>query len=273
MLKIFLIIVLLTSCDLQTTDKTINYPNEDNVSLEIFFCPKENCSIVLENRLENANESIDCAFFDLNLKNIIDKLMEKSKEIDVRVLIDGNNYIELDKISKKETKSSYMHNKFCVIDSKGVITGSMNPTEFGSNRNNNALIIINSKLLANNYQIEFEELWEGIKGNKSINNKFILNNILYENYFCPEDCDIAVQRIINLIDNSNSSIDFMTFSFTHNRIANAILWANYKKNVSIHGIFESRNSGGYSKFKLFDYQKFKVEKDTNKGSMHQCVFW
>jgi phosphatidylserine/phosphatidylglycerophosphate/cardiolipin synthase-like enzyme len=59
-----------------------------------------------------------------------------------------------------------MHNKFAVIDNAVILTGSYNWTISASNCNQENILIIESKLVSNNYQNEFNKLWKS--------NQFIL---------------------------------------------------------------------------------------------------
>ena len=49
-----------------------------------------------------------------------------------------------------------MHNKFCVFDDNIILTGSFNPTASADTKQNNNLVIIESKTLARNYNDEFQ---------------------------------------------------------------------------------------------------------------------
>lgn len=52
-----------------------------------------------------------------------------------------------------------MHNKFAIIDSAVVLTGSYNWTVSASNNNQENILIIESKGVVNSYQNEFIKLW------------------------------------------------------------------------------------------------------------------
>lgn len=244
---------------------------EDSGKIEVYFCPREDCEGELVKFIEGAKESIECAFFELNLKSVQDKLREKAKEISVRVVVD-NDYLK--KFNNSLTKAdSYglMHNKFCVIDGKKVSTGSMNPTENCAHKNNNNLVLIESKALASNYLTEFEEMWQGKfkKGGKVLNPAISLSNITIKNYFCPEDeCG---ERVKEELEKAKKSIDFMAFSFTHEGIANMLL-LKHLENITIKGVMEARQVTEYSKFKVLEHQGIKVRKDGNKNNMHHKVF-
>jgi cardiolipin hydrolase len=52
-----------------------------------------------------------------------------------------------------------MHNKFVVIDSEVLITGSFNWTSQAVNSNQENLLILQNESLCELYQLEFEKLW------------------------------------------------------------------------------------------------------------------
>ena len=56
-------------------------------------------------------------------------------------------------------KSTTMHDKFAVIDSKIVLTGSYNWTTNGDERNRENLAIITDSAVAEQYSEEFFKLW------------------------------------------------------------------------------------------------------------------
>jgi len=255
---ILLLVIVICGC-------SADFSYEYNTSTHTYFCPGE-CENVLTFLINNSKESIDCAFFDLGLEGVKEALEKKSAQIPVRLLIEGDNYEDF---GKKETNYAYMHNKFCIIDNRITFTGSMNPTNNGAYKNNNNLVVINSKLISNNYLIEFEELWSGVygKGDRTQTPIVVLDNVTYETYFCPEDdCRGKVLEKIRL---ANKSIYFITFSFTDGGIASEIL---LKRDLDIKGILESRQCSKHSVWKLLEYQGLDVQKDSNPNSMHHKVF-
>lgn len=272
LLIVFLLFFLL-NFNKKIIDQKINKNNEKNIKsengkIEVYFCPKDDCSLKLEEFILSAEESVDCALFDLRLKNIINALASKSKEIKVRVVVDNENegYV---KGVKYDDSNQLSHNKFCVIDGKKVSTGSFNPTERGAFKNNNNLVIIYSEYLAENYLDEFNELWNGKFGEGYVveNPVVYVNNIKIENYFCPEDD--CKQKVIETIKGASESIYFMTFSFTDEEIADEILF----KDVDIKGVFEKVQAASeYSQYKRMKGFGLDVKIDKNKYNMHHKVF-
>tara|TARA_Y100000310_G_C20655918_1_gene801953 strand:+ start:532 stop:1503 length:972 start_codon:yes stop_codon:yes gene_type:complete len=270
---IFLLLpVTIIGCIADLSNKIIPEKiHENNIQVETYFCPRDDCNNIIINSINNAKISVHCAFFDLDLKNLITTIAKKSEKADVKVVIDKNNYEQ--QITGQGVKiansKQYMHNKFCIIDNNIVLTGSTNPTNNGVNFNNNNLIIINSKHIAENYEDEFKELWNETyaSGDKVKYKKITSNNLIIENYFCPEDN--CKEHIIQTLNQATQNIYFMTFSFTDEDIADQILF----KNIDIKGIFETVQAGSqYSQFKRMQDFSMNVKKDKNKKTMHHKVF-
>ncbi len=270
-----IVLILISGCSNLKLNKEITEPElkEYKDVPKVFFCPVDDCEGELFKAINSAKESVHCAFYDLDLERIIDLMGEKNRSIEVKLVVDDANFENVKhlKFAKKDPSYGLMHNKFCIIDGKVILTGSFNPTENGAYKNNNNLVIIESFYLAKNYEDEFNELWnsEFRKGDNVIYPEFYLNNQKIENYFCPEDnCAYHVAEEIKKAENN---IYFMAFSFTNNRIATAIILKHYQ-GLDIKGVFEARQVSKYSKFSLLEYQGINVKKDSNKANMHHKVF-
>ncbi len=120
---------------------------ESEAEPEVWFCPRDNCSSHLAGFINNAEESVHCAVFDLDLADVIDALQSKQKSIDVKVVVDNDNSKILEDLSfiRFDDKNQLSHNKFCVIDGKIVWTGSFNPTERCNFKNNNNAVVYESR--------------------------------------------------------------------------------------------------------------------------------
>ena len=238
----------------------------------IYFCPQDNCSYHLASLIAEANNSVHCAFFDIKLREVLGSLADKSKNADVKLVIDNENKRGLVAGNVLyDTSAQLSHNKFCVIDRKIVWTGSFNPTERGNTKNNNNAVVIYSAQLAKNYEKEFSELWKGDfgKGEKTKIKMINISGMIMENYFCPEDNCAA--KVINEIRKAKESVYFMTFSFTHEGVADALLFLD--KDIEIKGIFEKSQGGSkYSQFRRLQEFGLDVIKDSNPYNMHHKVF-
>jgi phosphatidylserine/phosphatidylglycerophosphate/cardiolipin synthase-like enzyme len=275
MKRLYLIFLLLfiTSCTyLEDIKKDITgeviyekIPVEEG-SASVYFCPRDNCEEKLISLVESS-EKIHCALYELNLEKLIDKLKEKNAII----VVDDKNYDEFNYSNlHKDDREALMHNKFCIFDDKIISTGSFNPTVNGNTKNNNNLIIVSSQTLAKNYEDEFQGFLRDEFGRDITveNPKVILNNeILIENYFCPEDnCE---QHIYDVLKKAKQRIYFMTFSFTSDKLGDLII--EKSNEVEVKGIFENfQSSTEYSE--LNKMKKLKVITDKNPNFMHHKVF-
>lgn len=246
---------------------------EGNIS--VFYCPHEACEQQFLQVIQEAQETLHCALYDLRLSSLKKAFLDKSQFIDVRIVVDEQNIRFVEdfppEMIRKATGSGLMHNKFCVADGKKVLTGSMNPTENDVFRNNNNLLVISSPSLAENYEQEFQELWQGTFGRGAAVPYPIvqLGNIQIENAFCPDDRCAA--RIKKELAAAEESIHFMAFSFTHPSIAN-ILLLKHTDGLLVRGVMEARGMDERSQFSRLQYQEIDVLPDGNKNTLHHKVF-
>lgn len=274
LLGILLVIILCASyylIDVDIPSSTTSSIVYDEGDIQVYFCPRDDCETALVNFLDSAQQSIHCAFFEVNLPSIQEKLVEKSKKMDVKIVTDNQYLKKFNHSFVKEDSWGLMHNKFCIIDNKKVSAGSMNPTNNCAHKNNNNLLLINSSVLAWNYEDEFQEMWNGTfkKGNKVLNPSLQIGNVFVKNYFCPED--ECAEQVKEELKKAERSIQFMTFSFTHDGIANIILLKKLD-NLTITGVMEARQISKYSEYDKLRYQNIDVLKDGNKNNMHHKVF-
>ena len=87
----------------------------------------------------------------------------------------------------------------------------MNPTDNDAHKNNNNVLFIDSQIIAQNYEDEFQELWAGTfkKGAPVKEPKIKLDETRIETYFCPEDH--CAEQVKEELKKAEKSIYFMTF--------------------------------------------------------------
>ena len=229
---------------------------------EVYFCPADDCASKLAEAIMESESHVDCAFYDLRHEKVIEALESR----DSRLVLDDEAKYQ----GRKDDGSGLMHNKFCVIDDKVVATGSFNPTHNDNDRNNNNLIIIRSRLLADNYNKEFNELWEGrFRGGAKVRKeKVYLDGNMYENYFCPEDeCE---KHVIESLEKARESVYFMAFSFTSKPILDFLISNN--GNLDIRGVIEKTQNSEWCVFDAMNESGMNVRLDKNPKNMHHKVF-
>ncbi len=88
-------------------------------------------------------------------------------------------------------------------------------------------------------------------------------------YFCPEDN--CKEHVISVLESANSSILFMTYSFTDNDIGNLLI-KKYKEGIKVKGIFERSQESKYSEYDKLKNNRMDVKFDNNKYYMHNKIF-
>ncbi len=144
----------------------------DSNDIKVFFSPQDECGREILVRLNSAEKSIELAMYQMTSRVLSGALASAARRgVVVRVFLDGENaaeyYSKADFLRKNkvliktETGDGLMHNKFCVIDDKIVITGSYNWTVNADLKNDENVIIIESDRIAGTYKRQFEDYWHG----------------------------------------------------------------------------------------------------------------
>lgn len=238
----------------------------------------------LADALDQARSQIDAALYDLNLWTVRNALIRAHQRgVKVRLVVESD---ALDRVEIQELISagipvvpdqseSLMHNKFIIIDAAEVWTGSMNLTVNGAYRHLNNLVRLRSTRIAENYTVEFEEMFlEGFFGENILANTpypdLTVNDVRLETYFAPDDQTAA--RLIELILSAEESIDFLLYSFTSDGIAEAIIH-QAKQGIQVRGVLdayqERTNLGG--EYQRFQNQGLQVYLDTHPEKLHHKV--
>lgn len=251
-------------------------PFENSTAPEVYFCPTDNCEAEMIAWLDVAERSIHCALHELELEGVKEKLLEKSSEVEVKIIVDDKYYDEIPELvaaglAINDNRSALMHNKFCVIDSVVVWTGSFNPTQRGAYSNNNNVVVYQSAYLAKNFEDEFTEMWGGTfgKGSESDYPAVEIDGNKIESYFCPEDW--CSNKLIYALQDASESIDFMTFSFTHDEVGEQVI-ERFENGVAVRGVFEKSQNNAYLEKPKFEEAGINVRWDGNKANMHHKVF-
>ncbi len=257
-------------------------------SIRVFFAPAASLDPWgIDKRIvqliRDAQHSIDCAFYELQLAAVSDALVERHRAgVTVRIVSDSH-YESRPAVQACiragipivfDQRSAFMHNKFCVVDGIHVWSGSTNITENCMYRNNNNAVWVVSPELAANFTTEFKEMFLDRKfGPRSPRNTphpvLMVDGIVIENYFAPED---GVRReIISEIEDARQRIDFMVFAFTCRDIAQA-LTARMAAGVKVRGLIEARNAGSrHSQHRFLEQHGAEIHLDKNPFNMHHKV--
>lgn len=234
--------------------------------------------------IDAAKQSLDVAGFEIDNKLITQALIRaKQRGVNVRVVTDTDYLDETTALSDAgipivdDRRSALMHNKFMVFDGTAVWTGSMNFTENCAYRNNNNGVYLAVPELAANYAAKFKWMFEErMFGPRKPRGENIPNPIItlpdgtvLENYFAAHD--ECANHLIALVSQTNATLDFLAFSFTHKGIAKAVS-DRAAAGVKVRGVFEKSQAGSmHSEFETLRRLNLPVYLDANPRNMHHKV--
>jgi len=236
--------------------------------------------------IDPARLSVDAAMYDLDLATIRNALLNaQQRGVVVRLVVESDNLDE-EAIQRLEDagipilddrRDGYMHNKFVVLDRQEVWTGSMNFTSNDAYRNNNNLIRIRSNRLAENYTVEFEEMFaDDLFGPDdraaTPYPSLVVNGTTLETYFSPDDG--VASRLVELIAGAQQSVHFLAFSFTSDEMGQALLERS-EAGIQVAGVFEEsqyNSNGSSSEFDRLRAAGLDVWLDANPRNLHHKVF-
>ncbi|MBS7620490.1 DUF1669 domain-containing protein [Candidatus Bathyarchaeota archaeon] len=156
---------------IQVLEARIEAIQSSNISIiAVSFSRTESTSQLLRYWIGRANLSIIVVVYAFTQDALGDALIEaKNKGVEVQIIID-NKYVNLQGsefnrlkeagiLIKSDTRSADMHHKFIIIDGYIVGTGSYNWSQAAEEENDENLILLRSRNLADKYISEFKRLW------------------------------------------------------------------------------------------------------------------
>jgi len=231
-----------------------------------------------------STRTLDIAAFEWTNPRIGEAVLAaKNRGVTVRMVVDNEHAVE-DEDSTIEplidagipmtydNRSAFMHNKFMIIDSTLVITGSMNFTMNDTYRNNNNMLFMRSTRAVEAYQVEFNQMFAGTFGPKKQAHElsFTADGVPVRILFAPSG-DV-VNALVAELTKAKSQIRFMTFSFTHDSVGNALL-ERANSGVTVSGVFETRGSEtDSSELPRLFCVGIDARQDGNGYTLHHKVF-
>lgn len=178
-----------------------------NSEIEVYFSPKDKSSIRIVQLIKEAKTYIYIPTFLITHTNIANELINaKNRGVDVRIIIDANSTGTRNSkhgllrrsgiLLKTENYAGKLHAKTMIIDDKYLITGSMNFSNSGENKNDENLLIIKNSKIAKAHKNFFLYLWTIIP------NKYLKFNARSESLESIGSCTDGIDNNFNgKIDN------------------------------------------------------------------------
>ena len=241
------------------------------------------------NKIDATEETIHIASFEFDLTPVAEALIRAHKRgVDVRWVTDDEHGLEVDEEPghgqfamledagieiKDDGRGALMHNKFWIFDREIVWTGSTNITESGIFNQDNNVIVVHSPALAEIYEREFDEMWNGEFGPRSPSTvdqqSIIIDGTPIHVLFASED--EVVSKLVPYLQNAQRSIRFLAFSFTHDDMGQAMR-DRYAGGVDVAGVFEKTGSSTeYSELGPMYCAGMTVRRDENPSFLHHKV--
>ena len=241
--------------------------------------------------IDGAQETIHIASFEFNLTPVAEALIAAHERgVEVQWVTDDEHGIDADEEDDHgqfammedagieivdDGRGALMHNKFWIFDGYLVWTGSTNITKNGNFRNNNNVIVLESRRVSEMYEREFAEMFvDGEFGPRSPSTVELqsttVNGTPIDVLFAAED--EVISKLVPLVRGAEKSIRFMAFSFTHDDLGAALL-DRANAGIDIKGIFEKRSSETeYSELPNLYCAGLPMRQDGNPGILHHKVF-
>lgn len=237
--------------------------------------------------IEAAERSLDIAIFELNNRRVYDAILAAHRRgLAVRIVTDDKHGLEDDTNSElrelaaaglpivTDQRSGLMHNKFSIIDARAVWTGSWNYTRNGTYRNNNNILVLQSAPAVAAYQAEFNEMFERGEFGARSSHDGIVNMTdgtrALSVIFAPEADEIAA--LTAAIQAARSSIHFMSFVFSLDALADAMIEKLEDPDFVLRGVLEHRNStASWSQLPSLLCAGAQARQDGNRYIMHHKV--
>jgi phosphatidylserine/phosphatidylglycerophosphate/cardiolipin synthase-like enzyme len=236
--------------------------------------------------IDATRSTLDIAAFEMNNEVITAAILRaEGRGVQIRIVTDNEHGINDDDTTLVElelagipivddNRSALMHDKFMIMDSLTVWTGSMNYTMNDVYRNNNNTMMLRSRRAVEIYQAEFNEMFErgefGSRSGTSNTGSFNQDGVPIEIYFAAEN--EVVDMVVREINAAQRNIRFMAFSFTLDEIGNALM-SRAAAGVNVQGVFETTGSlTQFSEMGRLFCAGIEVRQDGNNGVLHHKVF-
>ncbi len=242
--------------------------------------------VPLANAIGQVQNTLDIAAFEMNNEVIVQAILDAHERgVTVRIVTDDEHGIEdsdgiLQGIKDAgvpvvdDSRSALMHNKFMIMDSAAVWTGSWNYTVNGTYRNNNNAVVMQNADAVAAFQAEFDEMFNDQEfGSRSTDQgvvNFSQDGVEVTVIFAAEADEEPVLE--SFIREAESNIRIMTFVFSADSLGEAMV-DMIDQGVTVQGVFENRNStADWSELPRLHCAGGEMRQDGNRYTLHHKVF-
>jgi phosphatidylserine/phosphatidylglycerophosphate/cardiolipin synthase-like enzyme len=233
--------------------------------------------------IDLAQFSVDMAMYHLDLWSVRDALIRAHRRGVVVQVVTDDSYQDEPEIQAlrdagipvvDDHRPGIMHHKFFVIDRDEIWTGSMNMTINGAYRNDNHLIRVRSKEVAENYTREFDEMFlEDRFGALSLADTpypvVDLDGTRVEMYFSPDDG--VLNKVMEQLQKAERRVEILAYALTTDTIGEVLIDL-HQDGVAIRGVVEaSQSQASGSETPRLRQSGMDIRLDGNPENMHHKV--
>jgi len=135
----------------------------------IYFSPNGGCENAVLTWISKANSTIHVLIYSFTLDSIGDALIAAHRRgIEIEIVFEKtqiSQYSEYTRLRnagisvRNDTNPDLMHNKVMIVDSSIVLTGSFNWSTNAQENNDENLVVISSRPVANSFEVIFQMIW------------------------------------------------------------------------------------------------------------------
>lgn len=284
------LLTILASCNSRQIlpDPSVQQSPEGTSLMNIYFTDPERIrdgtlpSEALKKAFNQAEKSIDLAIYNFGDPILANALLQaKQRGVEIRLVMEDQNAVKNTPQSLQTAgiplvsgnENGLMHNKFAIIDGQTLWMGSANFTTYGFNTDNNYFVEITEPNIINAYQAEFNEMYrDKLFGDMNLvpspETEFTFQEMAIEVYFSPED-GIA-DKLVNLINDADTSVLFLTSSFTLDDLASAMI-EKAAQGIEVKGVFDASSvtSNEGTEYDRLRRAGLNIRMDGIEGLMHE----
>ena len=175
---LFLVLIVVISALVFSREKKVESLSLTAGETVSCFSPRGGCEELIISTIGSAENEIVVAIYTFTSRQLAYALADAAKKgVNVKAILDGDmasdRYSILSILKKNgvaitiETNpAAIMHNKYAVIDTQTVVTGSYNWTRSANISNYENIAIMKSPSLAKEYRVNFETLWKRFRSGR-----------------------------------------------------------------------------------------------------------
>ncbi len=184
--------------------------------------------------IDSANATIEFSVMGFGRQEVIDAFIRAhDRGVEVRMVGDAGHlyndgyqqFIDRQIPMVTGNTNHIMHNKFMVVDDRFVFGGTANWTDTDLRHNSNNFFVIDHPGVADDFQAEFEQMFNGAFGHTKVENfngrSYMVGDTEVEVWFSPNED--ALGRILEVVDDAKESVNFTIFAFTKDQVGSAFI--------------------------------------------------